>query len=693
MSKIIPKLRVIILISIIIIAFVLSFVRLMKLQIVMGEEYLSQSQKRTIGVQKIAAPRGEIVDANGNYIVKNKAGFNVVIEDAFFPSEYEEQNAIIMRVINILESENTEWIDTLPVTKTYPFEFLEDKESEISKAKEILGLNTYATAENCVEKLIEDFEISDEYTDTEKRFIAGVRYNMLASEFSINNDYIFAEDVSDEVVAKISELSYLIDGISIKETPVRVYVDGTVLAHSIGTIGPIYAEEYPELKEKGYSFNDKIGKSGIEKAMEDVLRGQDGVKNIAIGSDEEDIEVTVKEPAVAGNTVKLTIDAEFQKECQDILADTIKKLNEQPDSPYSKGRDAKGGAIVVLDAKTGAVLSLASYPSYDIYDYINNYSEVANGEHSPLLNRAIDGLYRPGSTFKPITAITLLNEGLITPETEFHCAGSYNYYGITMGCWNHYGHGDINVTNAITESCNVFFYKAVQLTDIDTLVEYEKQFGLGTKSTLEIGGATGYLACPETLDSLKIGWTSGQLLQAAIGQSEVLVTPLQMAQEAMTIANRGVRYSPYIIDSIWDYNQETKISETTPVIANTIDVKQEEVFEPVIQGMIGAANNSTGRGSLFPSEEYSIANLPEQAAIKTGSPQETKEKTSSAFIGFYPADDPEIAFSGFIEYGYDAKYMVRKIIDAYYGYENGDELSDEYNTDDTTTTQTNETDE
>lgn len=672
MSKIIPKLRVIFLVVIIVVALILSLVRLMKLQIVQGKEYLSQSVKRTIGTQKITAPRGEIVDVNGNPIVKNEAGFNIIIQKAFFPDDYQEQNDIIMKVINILKSQGAQWVDALPITKTYPLEFLSDKDSEILKSKELLRLNTYATADNCVDKLISDYKISDNYTDEEKRLIAGVRYQMLATEFSISNDYIFAQNVSDEVVAKISELSYLIDGVTIKETPVRVYVDGTVLAHSIGTIGPIYAEEYADLKEKGYGLNDNIGKSGVEKAMEDVLRGQDGIKNIAIGSDADDVEISVDKEATAGNTVRLTIDAEFQKKCQDILADTIQRLNDQPDDELAKGRDAKGGAIVVTDVKTGAVRALVSYPSYDINDYINNYAEVASGENSPLINRAIDGLYRPGSTFKPITAVTLLNEGLITPETEFNCAGAYNYFGIIMKCWSSAGHGDISVTRAIQESCNIFFYKAVQLTDIDTLVKYEKLFGLGTDSTLEIGGKTGYLACPETLDNLKIGWTAGQLLQAAIGQSEVLVTPLQMAEEAMTIANRGIRYNPYIIDSIWDYNQSKMISKTQSVVGSTINEKQDEVFDPVIQGMIGAANSTPGYYNVFPYDEYTLTTLPKQAAIKTGSPQMTKEVTSSAFIGFYPVDDPEIAFSGYIEYGDNSKYMIRKIIDAYYGYDNED---------------------
>ena len=671
MSKIIPKLRTIVLVIIIVIALVLSLVRLMKLQIVKGEEYLSQSVKRTIGTQQITAPRGEIVDINGNPIVKNEAGFNVVIQKAFFPDDYKEQNAIIMKVINILKSQDTAWVDTLPITTTYPLKYLDDKDTEISKAKNILRLNTYATAENCIDELISTYEISDEYTEKQKRLIAGVRYQMLATEFSISNDYIFAENVSDEVVAKISELSFLIDGIDIKETPVRVYVDGTVLAHSIGTIGPIYAEEYAELKENGYGFNDKIGKSGVEKAMESVLRGQDGLKSIAIGSDDDDVEIKVEEPAIAGNTVKLTIDAEFQKKCQDILADAIKRLNDQPDDEFAKGRDAQGGAIVVTDAKTGAVRALVSYPSYDINDYINNYSEVANGENSPLLDRATKGLYRPGSTFKPITAVTLLNEGLITPETEFFCGGHYKF---NMNCWNLSGHGDINVTHAIEESCNIFFYKAVQLTNIETLLEYETHFGLATPSTLEIGGATGYLASPETLEKLNLTWSLGQYIQAAIGQSEILVTPLQMAEEALTIANRGVRYNPYLVDSIWDYNQQTMISKTQPVIANTIEIKEDEVFEPVINGMIAAAKDHTyGFTNVFPYQEYTLRNLPKQAAIKTGSPQMTDDITSSAFIGFYPADDPEIAFSGYIEYGDNSKYMIRKIIDAYYGYDNEDE--------------------
>lgn len=668
MTKFRSHFRLIIMIVFIVAALALSLIRLMKIQIVEGAELLKQSIRKTVGEQEIVAPRGEIVDINGNPIVKNEAGFCVVIEKAFFPEDFSQQNKIILKLTEILSSNEDKWNDTMPVSMEMPYNFSEDRDSDVSKMKINLRLNTYATAQNCVDKLIEKYEISDEYTESQKRIIAGVRYDMIASEFSVSNSYNFANNISQDSLAKIKELTYELEGVDVIEEPVRVYVDGTVLPHAIGTVGPIYAEEYAELKENGYKLNDKIGKSGIEKALETTLRGTSGIREVTISSDKELVETNVTKPAVSGNTVQLTIDAEFQKKCQDILEDTIEKLNSQPESPYSLGRDAKAGAIVVLDAKTGAVRALVSNPGYDINDYINNYSEVASGENNPLINRATDGLYRPGSTFKPITAIAGLNEGVITPETEVFCSGM-DFKGTKMNCHYLSGHGNINVVNAITESCNFFFYETAERVGIDNLMKYEELCGLGDKLDIEIGSAKGYIASPTTLNNLGIDWTYGQLLQAGIGQSEILVTPLQMASEALTIANRGTRYSPYLVDSIWDYNHNTMISKTQPVVASQIDVKYDYVFESVVDGMKGAAKKTGGVSGVFPYAQYTLDTLPCETAIKTGSPQVTKETTNSCFIGFYPADDPEIVFAGYLELGEYSKYMIRPIIDAYYGYD------------------------
>ena len=310
----------------------------------------------------------------------------------------------------------------------------------------------------------------------------------------------------------------------------------------------------------------------------------------------------------------------------------------------------------------------------DINDLLNDYSAVLNAEGAPLYNRALDGLYRPGSVMKTVTAIASLSEGIITPEDKFFCSRHYNFLDIVVNCTG--SHGNISVTTAIQKSCNIFFYQVVQKLGLDKLMQYQQAFGLATQQNLEISSAKGYLACPETFENLGIDWTVGQVLQAAIGQSEVGVTPLQMCVLAATIANRGERMKPYLVDSVWDYNMQNMLSKTEPQVVSKIDVDPQKVFQPVIDGMILAGDSTTSQTYAASNSQaafeaqFSTAALPRKVAIKTGTPQASNKATqNSTVVGFYPADDPEIAFAVVIEGGEYAKYTVRKIIEAYYGYE------------------------
>lgn len=656
MQKVFDRIRAVFLVALILVAMAFCGVGLMKLQIVQGADFLEKSKSSSLGTQTIKAARGEIVDSKGVAIVRNKVGFNVIIEKSFFPSDSQKQNDIILRVANLLKKDGLDWVESIPVSKTEPYTYLEDRDKDISTMRDEshLRLAVYATAQDCIDELIKKYEIADTYSNEEKRTIAGIRYEMLLRDFSVDNRYTFAQDIPMDTVAKLKELSNNFPGVDIVEEAIRVYDQGTILPHAIGTVGPIYAEEYATLKDNGYGYNDVIGKSGIEKAMETYLRGKDGTRKIAISNGEAtSIENTVE--AVPGNTVELTIDSVFQGKVQDILANHINWLHTQP-----KGTNASAGSIVVLDVKTGAVLAMVNYPSYDINDYINNYSEVLNREYSPLINRAIDGLYRPGSTFKTVTATAALNEGIITGTDTVTCNHVYTFYTDSQpGClgW----HGATNVTKALQVSCNIFFYDVGRRLGIEALIKYADKYGLGQDLGLEIGGAKGKLAGPETFEKLKMAWTPGQVLMAAIGQSETAVTPLQMAVQAATLANKGVRYKPYLVDSIHSYNMDKTIKETKPEVVSTIEIKNDKTYDLVEQGMVLASQTN------FPAE-YSLSNLPHQVAVKSGTP-ESATQNNSAFIGYYPVGNPEIAFAGMVEDGEYSKYMIRKIIDAYYGYD------------------------
>ena len=660
--------------ALLIVSIIFAGSALMKIQVVDGAMYLQMSKSSKTAVQSVSAARGQIVDANGKPLVENRASYNIVINSSFFPDDYEAQNKVILKLTRLLSEDGLEWIDTIPITKEKPYEYTKDEDSaDVKRIFSKLRLASYATAQNCIDALTDMYKIPEDWTDAEKRAVAGIRYQMILADFSSSNDYVLIKDVPIETAMKVRELNYILDGAGVSEDAVRVYESGDIFPHGIGYVGPIYAEEYAVLKQNGYLISDTVGKAGIEKAMEPYLAGKRGEKEITVTSDGAVSEKITRE-AVPGSTVMLTIDSDFQARLQKMLGDFIGSLADgtltKTDYDFT---DCSSGAIVVENVKTGAIIGMATWPNYDINDLINDYSSVLSAKGQPLYNRAADGLYRPGSVMKTVTATAALSENVITPTDTFNCHRTYNFLDIVVNCTG--SHGNINVITALEKSCNIFFYQVVQQLGLDKLLEYETAYGLGTDMGLEINSSRGYLACPDTFADLGLEWTVGQVLQAAIGQSEVGVTPLQMCVLASTIANRGVRYKPYLVDSIWDYNRTERISKTEPTVAATVDAP-ETVFDTVIEGMKRAAKNTTS--SVFYPEnaqtayisQFSLEPLPYPAAIKTGTPQASNKATqNSTVVGFYPADDPEIAFSVVIENGEYSKYLVRKIIDAYYGYE------------------------
>ncbi len=647
------KLRTFIIISGVIASMTFASYQLMKIQIVDGEKNLEKQTYTYDAFQTIHSTRGEIVDNKNRPIVENKLGFNLIIEKAYFPNNNEKANQVIIETIKILKDYNFKWIESLPISQKEPYKFLNNKEDDVSKLKSKIGVNIYATAENCIDKLIYDYKISDKYSKEEQRIIAGIRYEMLNRDFSVDNSFLLCQDINIEVVTKIKELGLYLPGVNVAEDAIRHYSIVDVIPHSIGTVGPIYAEEYEELKSRGYLLNDIVGKSGIEKAMENYLRGKNGTKKITFQNSEV-LETEITEPAVPGNTIKLTVDSEFQRKIQGVLENFIVYLKENPgDKPQLK--NVTSGAIVVTDVKTGAILAMATAPTYNMTDYVANYSDILERPNQPLINRATDGIYRPGSTFKTITATAGLNEGAITPSSTFFCGQTYHYLDITVGCTGY--HSNISVAKAIEVSCNIFFYELSQLLGIDKLSKYASMYGLGEKTGIETGDSAGYIANPETFEKFEIPWTSGQLLQAAIGQSEVGVTPLQLAMVASTIANKGTRYKPFLVDSINSYLGE-EIIKTQPTVLESFPINYDYVYESINQGMIAASKNT-------PAGEFSLNNLGYDVAIKTGTP-ESSRGVDSVVIGYAPADNPQIAFSAIIEGGEYSKFLVRKILDAYF---------------------------
>lgn len=636
--------------------------RLMKIQIVDSDTYTSPQYITYTYDQTIPATRGEIVDCNGDPIVQNDVGYNIIIEPDTFPENNEEGNAVLLQLLRLLEDVDITFEETLPISKTAPFVFTTNDTEALDEIRSNLNLNLYATAENCIDRLMDDYDIADTYSDTEKRLIAGIRYEMQLHGFSMSNRFTLVKDIPLDVVMEIKEKGLELPGINITEDALRTIVRGDILPHEIGTVGPIYAEEYEELSQQGYDLDDTVGKSGIEKAMESYLRGEDGTKTISVQNGAViSSEITV--PVQAGNTVMLTVDSTFQKELQVILQNFIQNFDSLRDQKTEEAGlgEVTSGAIVVLDATDGGVLGMATCPTYNLKDYAEQYETLAADEAAPLLNRATDGLYRPGSTFKTITATAGLAEGVVSGYSTYNCGHTYEFKGHTYGCTGY--HSNISVIQALQYSCNIYFYKLSETLTIDRLTQYAELYGLGQHSGLETGDAAGRFANPETYAEYGWDWTVGHVLQAAIGQSETAVTPLQMAVVANTIANNGVRYTPHLVDSLWDYNLTEMTEEIQPEVAAKINCSTD-LYSFIEAGMIAASTTNMP-------EEYSLGNLGYDVAIKTGTPQAGGGRVQdSFFIGYAPADNPKIAFAGVIEGGEYSKYMIRNILEAYERLEN-----------------------
>ncbi|MDE5584358.1 MAG: hypothetical protein K2J08_11730, partial [Ruminococcus sp.] len=557
-----------------------SSMRLMKIQVVGGEksDIATEEDDSLVYQKEVKATRGEIIDYNNNLIVTNDKRCDIVIRKAFFPEDLQEGNDALINIYMALLKHRCKFRESLPITITEPYEFTTD---DISDVVGKLHLNVYASAENCMDKLIEDYEISDKYTAREKRIIAGIRYEMLAKEFSYSNDFVLAENVDSKTVTDIKELGNFYKGVEAVDVSERRIARGDILPHEIGTVGPVYAEEYEELKKLGYSISDTLGKSGIESAMESELRGQNGVEEITVKNGAV-TDVKVLSETQSGNTIKLTVDGAYQLKLQKILDDFLD--NFQNINTNWHLTNVTKGAIVVLDAKTGAVKGMATAPTYNLKDYSTHYEELLNDEDSPLLNRCTNGLYRPGSTFKTVTATAGLNEGIISPSSTVYCGKWYEFHGSMFSCTG--THGYIPVRNAIQVSCNCFFYDVSSRLGIDNITKYSRLYGLGSSTGIETGDAAGYLCNPETFAERGQPWYIGYVIQAGIGNFDCGMTPLQMAVVANTIANRGVRYKPYLVDSLYEYGTGELVYETQPTVAERIEMKDDSLYEYIINGMI-----------------------------------------------------------------------------------------------------------
>lgn len=671
MSKVSKVIRTVVLILTVFLMLFLCILRLLKLQIVDGADYLAMAETSYISEYDVIATRGQIFDVNNVLLTSNRTVYKVIFQKAFMIPGTE--NEVIFRTVSVLNENNEKWNDSVPISYDEPYIFTTDDEEEIDKFKERIRVNLDATADNCITELKRKYEIDKtRYSENDQRVIAGIRYEMELKDFSYDNRFTLADDVCLDTVIRLKEDSLQLSGIDVIEESARDYVESSTAPHILGVVGSLTYDEYQGLKNEGYSYNDIIGTYGIERAMESVLRGENGQRTIARDSNGNAVSDKITKEAKAGDSVRLTIDYKFQNDLQNILANHINWLNNTAD----RGNDCDAGAVVVLNAKTGAVLGMASYPTYDLLESIENYNAVLNATGNPMYNRCINGLYRPGSAFKTITAADGLINGLIDKNSRAECTGVYTFYSASdyqPKCTGY--HLGYDVVNCLRWSCNIFFYDLGRRLGIDELCSFAQKFGYGQNLGLEIGGLSGQMSSPELYEKLRgEPWTDGNTLQAAIGQMDTLVTPLHLSIQALTLANDGVRLKPYLVDSVWNYEGTEMIYKTEPETVSVIE-NQNDAFEIVREGMIAVSTLVTWPTS---SNLWNFDYLPYSVAIKTGTAETGDGYYTSTVMGYYPAEEPQIAFGIILEKGEYSRYMVRNIIDAYF-YDCYEPDSDENN--------------
>ena len=649
-------------------------VKLFSLQIVNGEEYLEKSNSRLTRETTVKASRGNILDCNGNILAGTKIKYSLELYKSKI--ETEQLNNTILNAINVLEKNSDNYIDEFPITIN-PIQYKFTDEEKMKKWLESKKMDVNASAEQALNYYTKKYELTN-YSLEDARKIIAVRYGLEESGYTAMRAYTISSNISKESMLIFEEQNNSFPGMAIEKTPIRNYTYGSLASHVLGYVGKISSEEYNSLE--GYSISDYIGKTGIEYSFEKYLKGQDGIKQTDMSIDGTITGEYITEEAVSGDDVTLTIDANIQDVAEKNLKELIEKIR---NGGFGKAYDAKSGAVVVLNVKTGEVLAMCSYPDFEPQLFIDGISidkwdEYTKGERSALLNRTIQSAYAPGSVFKMATAIAGLESGAITTTETIYDSGIYYYGGSSWRCWSYTdygrGHGSLNVEGAIKHSCNYFFYETAKRMGIDTLAKYARYFGLGTRTGIElVGEEAGILACKETSEALGQEWYGGNTLNAAIGQGDNSFTPLQIAKYIAMITNGGHDIDITLIKEITKADGTTvDKTEIQEYINNRLGIKNEEkdeleiseeTIKTVMEGMKSVTTETGGTAySVFKGFEIEVGG-------KTGS-AEAGKNVHGWFTGFAPYDDPEIAVVVTVEnggHGYPTATVARAIFESYFG--------------------------
>ncbi len=650
--------------------------RLIQLQLIQGPNITAALNANVIREYDEIASRGEIMDRNGTVMVGNALGFSVQLD--YYEWDKSRQNEVLLQLYETLQASGVGCLDVLPLTweepLAYTYSSLESGDGR--KLQRFVQAQGWGSVETLTPVrlfglLSSKYGVDNSLSLDQRRAIIGVRYYLEDKQFSnYNTPITVVEELDIQTVARISERQSDLPGVTIQVSDSREY-HTTAAAHLLGRVAIIGPEEYEELKEEGYGLNDTIGKDGMEKALESYLRGTDGVRAVEV--DRQTGQVMAEymvEDTQPGRNCYLTVDLALQERLEQALADTLAAIKEKGEnSKDGDGADVEGGAAVVIDVDTGEILAMASWPTYSLEHFSAQFSANNSDPMRPFFNRAIMATYSPGSTFKMCTALAALEEGIIEPDTKIYDEGVYKRYadvGYSPRCWiyRQYGrnHGNINVSQALKYSCNYFFYEMGYQLQPERLNKYATQLGLGQKTGVELSGEkAGNLAGPESRQANGgEKWYGADTLMAAIGQSDHLFTPLQLANYVATLVNGGTRYQPHLLKTVMDYTNTEVYEEVQPTVLNTVEISASSLAA-IKEGMKGVVTEDGTASSYF-------AGFPIQVGGKTGSAQMVGHSATGVFVSFAPYDQPEIAVCVVGEYASSGGSLAPVAIAAYDQY-------------------------
>ena len=659
---------------------IILIVQLFNLQIVHGSEYREQSNTRLTRESVLEAARGEILDRSGNVLVTSGQKFNLELYKTKIDNE--TLNKTILNIIQALEKNQVSYTDSFPI-KIEPFEFTIEGDN-LSRWKKSNELEQDCTAEEAFNIFKNKYKIQSQNI-TEIRKIIAIRYAIAREGYSSTKAITIAKDISRELVAEFSENADEFPGLSISVQPVRQYKEGTLASHILGYASKISDQEYQEKKDT-YDQNDIIGKTGIEYIFEDYLRGKKGIKQIDMTVDGMITDEVVEEEATAGANIILTIDSKLQQIAENALEANIEKIKS---GGFGSVYNATGGSCVVMNVRTGEVLALASYPDYNPQSFndgisVEEWNSYNNNPSHPLLNKAIQSAYAPGSTFKMVTAMAGLESGNISLTERINDTGVYDKYGGKWNCWYytdyHVGHGYLNVIGAIEKSCNYFFYETADRMGIDTLDKYARYFGLGNRTGIELPSEnSGTLASKEYVQTINASWNPGDTINAAIGQGYNKFTPVQMAKYISIIANGGNKVDVSIIKGIQNADgTDIPREEINKFINDKLGVESNQNEEinlnpqfltAVKEGMKSVTSDEAGTAYVR-FRDFDIEVGGKTGSAEAGVDAQGNDLVNAWFVGFAPYEEPEIAVVVMVENGGHGNYTaeaVRDIMAEYFG--------------------------